>query len=45
MTISELKELLFEINNQEMTVRELRRKLFEINNQDQEITKQVVRKF
>lgn len=37
MTTRELREMLFEIENQDMTVRELRSILFEVEDQDAEI--------
>lgn len=38
MTVRELRNILTEVENQEMTVRELREILFEIDEQDQEIS-------
>ena len=38
MTFRELRNILTEVENQEMTVRELREILFEIDEQDQEIS-------
>jgi ribosomal protein L12E/L44/L45/RPP1/RPP2 len=37
MTVRELRELLFHVDNQEMTVRELRELLYHMNNQDDEM--------
>ncbi len=44
ITIQELRELLFEIENQDMTVRELRGKLFDEENQNFEINRVTKRK-
>lgn len=38
MTPRELRQLLFQIDNQNMTVKELREKLFRFENQDKELT-------
>lgn len=38
MTVKELRNILFHVENQELTVRELRGILFDINLQDSEIT-------
>lgn len=37
MTIAELREILFFINDQEMTIRELRKLLFDVEDQDTEL--------
>lgn len=37
MTVRELRELLFHVDNQEMTVKELRNILFKVENQDDEM--------
>jgi hypothetical protein len=37
MTVRELRELLFHVDNQEMTVRELRELLFHVDNQDDDL--------
>ena len=38
MTVKELREILFEVKNQDLTVKELREILFEVKNQDDELT-------
>lgn len=38
MTVRELREMLFNVENQEMTVRELRELLFNVDDQDEELT-------
>lgn len=38
MTTRELREMLFNVENQELTVKELRAILFEVEEQDKEIT-------
>ena len=38
MTVRELRNILFSIENQELTVKELRGILFEIDEQDEELT-------
>lgn len=37
MTVRELRELLYHMNNQEMTVKELRNILFNVENQDDDL--------
>lgn len=37
MTARELRQMLFEVDNQEMTVKELRSLLFEVEDQDAEL--------
>jgi hypothetical protein len=37
MTTRELREVLFNVENQELTVKELRAILFEVENQDEEL--------
>ena len=37
MTTRELREMLFNVENQELTVKELRAILFEVENQDDEL--------
>jgi hypothetical protein len=37
MTVRELRELLFNVNNQNLTIAELRSILFRIENQDKEL--------
>ena len=38
MTVRELRQMLFNVNNQELTVKELRAILFDVNEQDAELT-------
>ena len=38
MTVAELRQILFEVENQEMTVRQLREILYKINNQNIELS-------
>lgn len=38
MTVRELRNMLFNVDDQELTVKELRAILFEIDEQDEEIT-------
>lgn len=38
MTVRELREMLFNVENQELTVKELRAILFEVEEQDKELT-------
>ena len=38
MTVRELRNMLFNVDNQELTIKELRAILFEIDKQDEEIT-------
>ena len=42
ITTRELRQLLTQIENQEITVRELRAELFEIESQDEPITDQIL---
>jgi len=44
ITIRELRQLLFEVKNQNLTVRELRSKLFEEEDQDFELNQATKRK-
>ena len=37
MTVRELREMLFNVENQELTVKELRAILFEVEEQDEEL--------
>lgn len=37
ITVRQLREMLFHLDNQDMTVEELRKALFDINNQDLEL--------
>lgn len=38
MTVRELRQMLFNVDNQEMTVKELRALLFKVAEQDEELT-------
>ena len=38
ITVRELREMLFHIDNQDMTVRQLRKALYDIDDQDAELT-------
>lgn len=38
MTTRELRQMLFNVTDQDMTVRELREKLFSVTEQDEELT-------
>lgn len=44
MTTRELRNMLFNVENQELTVRELRAILFEIDEQDEELTESEINK-
>lgn len=37
ITVKQLREMLFHIDNQEMTIKELRRRLYSVDNQDAEL--------
>lgn len=38
MTVQQLRQALFELENQQMTIKELRMKLFDVENQHQPVT-------
>jgi len=42
MKVNEMRDFLFNIENQDMTIRELRYVLFELENQFEEVTPQVI---
>ena len=44
ITIGELRQLLFEVKNQDLTVKELRHKLFDEEDQDFELNRETKRK-
>ena len=43
MTARELRQMLFEVENQNLTVKELRQLLFTIDNQNEELTAETVK--
>ena len=38
LTVKQLRQILFNLEDQEMTVKQLRKRLFYLNNQDEKIT-------